>query len=156
MKHIPTEADLNKKLKLVEITVKGDYIARIDDKRTTSKPYEISVLVPENFTPSDVKRQTPVALKNSKEYSDFVYMRTHENTGAKPVKTDKTATRKELMSRREIVRIEKLRREAAQMAKQDKVKAYAGGRVIDTTPDEDLDERGLPPLKEPEYAGREG
>lgn len=155
MKHIPSEKDLDQKVKLVQIKVTGEYIARIDDKRNTSKHYEIDVLVPERFTLSDVKRQTPKALQSSKDFTDFVFMREFHVADGNPKKTEKTATRRSLMTPRELVRIQKLRREALEDQKKEAarrgIRTDAGVSLQDDT---NYDPKtGLPPLVEPELHG---
>lgn len=145
MRYIPTEKQLAEKVKLVEITVFGEYIARIDERRKTSKRYEVKVLVPENFTKSDVKRATPKMLITGKEFGDFVSMRTFEQTGAAK-KTDKTITRRDLYTLRELDRFKKLR---AEMKKADEAERRDREKYGDTS---DYDRKtGLPPvINEPE------
>lgn len=153
MKHIPSEKDLDQKVKLVSIRVTGEYIANIGNKQTISKHYEIDVLVPERYLGSDVKRQTPKTLQSSKEFPDFLFMRTW-NVEGQPKKTEKTATRRSLMSARELVRLQKFRREALQEQKSEAARRGmrndGGVRIGDTT---DYGKNGLPPLVEPQFAG---
>lgn len=140
MRYIPTEKQLTEKVKLVEITVFGDYIARIDDRRKTSRRYEVKVLVPEKYTKSDIKRATPKTLLESKEYKDFVSMRTFEQSGAAK-KTDKTITRRDLYTMRELERFKKLRSEMLK----NKQKESKERRALGDTSDYD-ETTGLPPV----------
>lgn len=140
MRYIPTEKQLAEKVKLSEITVTGEYIARIDERRKTSRRYEIKVMVPQDFTKSDIKRLTPKALAVSKEYGDFVSMRTfHQEGPAK--KTEKTIVRKDLYREHELARFKKLRTE---MQKGRRAEVDERKRLGDTT---EYDEKtGLPPV----------
>ena len=145
MRAIPSEKDLDNQVKLVEIKVTGEYIARIDDKRRTSRRYEIAINVPEGYSLSDIKRQTPKALMESKEYTDFITMRTFEQAPAKPKKTDKTIRLRDFYSQREIERFSKLRKHVkADKAEEMKARRGSPGMAAD---DSDYDpETGLPPL----------
>lgn len=110
MRYIPSEKELAKKVKLVEVPVKGEYIAAIDERRKTSRRYNVKVLVQEGFTKSDLKRQTPRVLREHKDFEDFVAMRTFQQDGPAK-KTDKTIVLRELYSDREIARFSKFRKE---------------------------------------------
>lgn len=144
MRNIPTEAYLNQKVKLVLLRVKGDYIARIDERRRTSRRYEVDIHVPEGFTPSEVKRATPRVLLEHKDYGDFITMRTFEFEG-KGKKTDRTAQRKDFYREKDLRRFAKLREEAArELAARGKRYEDGGVALADTT--EYDDETGLPPV----------
>lgn len=134
MDKIPSVADLEKYIKMVEIGVTGDYIARIDEKRKTTKKFSIQVLVPENFTRSDVKRQTALALQKSEKHEDFIMMRTHEYDGKAPKKSEVKKKRKEMFTERDLARFTRLRSEK-------KAKA-----------DEGDDDGSLPPFADEEVA----
>lgn len=145
MRYIPSEKDLAKKVKVVEVPVKGDYIAAIDERRKTSRRYKVTVEVPENFTKSDLKRLTPRVLREHKDYEDFVAMRTFQQDGA-PKKTTKTMALKEMYSDREIQRFAKFRKEAALDAKKERssrgdLDKGIPGDVSEIDPD-----TGLPPV----------
>lgn len=132
MRNIPTEAELNAMIKMVEITVTGQYIARLNEKNKTTKRYEIQVQVPENFTRSDIKRLTALALKS---YPDFVMMRTHEHDGKAPKKMDVKRKRRDMYTERDLGRFERLRVEKKKSKKA-----------------EDEDEGALPPFADEEVA----
>lgn len=140
MRYIPTEAQLKDSVKLVEVTVFGEYIARIDERRKTSKRYEVKVNVPENFNKSDLKRATPKVLATHKDFGDFISMRTFTQEGAAK-KTDKTIKRRDLYSIRELDRFKKLREEIAREKKRERAERAKYG---DTS--EYDDETGLPPV----------
>lgn len=144
MRYVPTEKDLDAKVKLVEIEVYGEYIARIDDKRKTSKRYEIKVLVPEGFNLSDIKRLTPKALMKSPDHGDFVTMRTFERIEKAPKKTDATIKRRDLYTMQELSRFKKVRAEILKSQKDEKSARHSGG-AMDTT---EYGDDGLPPLVE--------
>lgn len=110
MRYVPTEKELKSKVKLVEVPVRGEYIAAIDERRKVSRRYEVVVLAPEGFSKSDLKRLTPRVLREHKDYGDFVMMRTFIQNGT-PKKTDKTITLASLYSEREINRFAKFRKE---------------------------------------------
>jgi hypothetical protein len=145
MRYIPTEKQLKSKVKLVSVPVKGEYTAAIDEKRKVSRRYKVDVLVPEGFTKSDLKRQTPRVLAEHKDYVDFVFMRTFFQDGTAK-KTDKTIVLAELYSDRELERFSKFRKEA-DMDKRNEQKARGNldkgipGDVSDIDPD-----TGLPPV----------
>lgn len=144
MRYTPSEKELDGQVKLVEVRVWGDYIARLDEKRRTSKRYEIDVLVPSGYTASDVKRQTPKALMASKEYKDFMVMRTFNQDG-KEKKTEKTAKLRDLYSQRDIDRFRKNRSDAEQEQRAEHLaRSSRKDGVGDTTEYED--ETGLPRL----------
>lgn len=146
MKNIPTEKELAIKVKLVEVKVKGRYIARVNEKSTLSKNYEVTVLMPEGFILSDVKRHTPKAIKE--KYEDFVTMRDFYPQD-KGKKTDKVVSRRDLYSDYELERFKKIRDEErrAQAEEQKMRKRIGVGTAADTS---DYDaETGLPPLVEP-------
>lgn len=106
MRYIPTDSDLKKQVSLVEIEVSGEYIARIDEKRRTTRSYKIKVLVPQGYNKGDIKRLTPRQLMKDKE-GDFIALRTFEETGG-PKKTEKKAALSTLYSSRELARFSKL------------------------------------------------
>jgi hypothetical protein len=140
MRYIPTEKQLSEKVKLVEITVFGEYIARIDERRKTSKRYEVKVLVQEGYNKSDIKRATPKILITSKDFGDFVSMRTFEQVGTAK-KTDKTMVRRDLYTLRELDRFKKLR---AEIKKEQDAERKTRARYGDTS---EYDEKtGLPPV----------
>ncbi len=144
-RYIPSEKELRQKVKLVEINVKGAYMAAIDERRKTSRNYKVKVLVPEGFTKSDIKRATPKILAEHKDYPDFVFMRTFVQDGAAK-KTDKEIVRRELYSDRELQRFAKFRAEADKDAKQEgkargNIEKGIPGDVSDIDPD-----TGLPPV----------
>lgn len=133
---IPTEKQLASKVKLVEVTVKGGYIARIDEKRKTKRNYEVKVLLPENFTMSDVKRLTPRALAEQKE--DYVTMLTFSHDG-KAKKTDKTIVLRELYNENHLRRFAKARQDIVQEKRKEIAERQAVGD------DQEYDEKtGLP------------
>lgn len=145
MRYIPTDKELKQKTELVEVTVKGSYIAAIDERRKTARRYTVQVLVPKNFTKSDLKRQTPRVLLEHKEYPDFVMMRTFEQTG-KVIKTNKTIKLESLYSDRELNRFKKMRNEIAKDAKAERsgrgnLDKGISGDTSDIDPD-----TGLPPV----------
>jgi hypothetical protein len=142
MRFIPTAKQLSEKLKLVEVTVHGEFIARIDDKRKTSKGYKLSVFVPEKFNKGDLKRATPRALAE-KYPGEFVSMRTFEQVGA-PKKSDKTALRSSIYSAREIERFAKLRKEMIAAASKKRT-VYENGILVEDSSDVDPN-TGLPPV----------
>lgn len=128
---IPTEKELNSSIKLVEVQVKGSYIARLDEKRKTTRNYDIKVLLPEKFTMSDVKRLTPRALAEQME--DFVTIRTFEPHG-KVKKTEKTSKLKELYNEPQLRRFAKLRKDIVQERKKDEVERKTIGDDQDYDP----------------------
>lgn len=138
--HIPTEKELAQKVKLVEVKVRGEYIARIDERRKTSKKYDIVVEAPERFTKSDLKRLTPRALIADDKIQDFVSMRTFDSYGT-PKKTNKTMTRRDIYTQRELNRFDKIRREAAKQRRQELIER----RTLGDTSDYD-ENTGLPPV----------
>ncbi len=139
MRYIPSEKQLSEKVKLVEVKVAGEYIARIDDKRKTSKGYEIVIHVPEKFNKSDIKRATPKAL-NAKFPGEFVSMRTFDQVGTSK-KVEKTCIRRELYTKRELERFERLRKEIAK----GRAGEIATHRALGDTSDYDP-KTGLPPV----------
>jgi hypothetical protein len=150
MLHVPTEKELNARVKLVEVTVRGDYIARIDEKRKTTRPYTIKVKVPEGFSRSDVKRLTPPALRDSEKHPDFIIMRTHTCDG-KATPTKETIKRRDLYTAHDLARFERVRVQALKEGRNEQAlrnHQRAAGGISDTS---DYDPRtGLPPLVEPE------
>lgn len=144
-RYIPTEKELKQKVKLVSVPVKGDYIAAIDEKRKVSRRYKVEVMVPEGFTKSDLKRQTPRVLREHKDYVDFVSMRTFYQDGTAK-KTEKSITRQDLYSDREIARFTKFRKEAAMDARNEqKARGNLDKGIAGDTSDYDPD-TGLPPI----------
>ena len=144
MRSIPTEKELATKVKLVEVSVKGEYIARIDERRRTSRRYVIDVLVPHGFNKSDLKRTTAKTLLEHPDFEDFITMRTFEQNG-KAVASKETRTLADFYSMREL---ERMKRGRAQEAKEElKERGNAKlGRSGDTS---DYDEKtGLPALIE--------
>lgn len=145
MRYIPTEKELSKKVKLVEVPVKGSYWAGTGDGNRRKKNYKIAVLVQEDFTKSDLKRATPKALEESDEFSDFIYMRTFEQDGT-PKKTTKTAALRDLYSERELRRFAKLRDEAKEDAREEnKYRGDIAKGIAGDTTEYDPD-TGLPPV----------
>lgn len=145
-RYIPTKADLARKVNLVEITVTGEFIGRIDEKRKTSYPYKIQVLVPEKFNGSDIKRLTAKALLHDEKYPNFIAMRTWSHDG-KSKKTDQKIVRSELYSQRELERFDKVRREIEKNARDEvKERGRAGIGIAEDT--SDYGDDGLPPLIE--------
>ena len=143
MRYIPTDRELRQKVRLVEIKVEGSYIAAIDERRKVSRKFKVEVLVPENFTKSDVKRLTPHVLMEHKEYPDFVTMRTFEQKG--PIKkTDKTVLLSELYSDRELTRMKRARARRADDDDGDEAMPRVSANVADTT--EYDPDTGLPPF----------
>ncbi len=144
-RYVPSEKELKQKVKLLEITVKGDYIAAIDERRKVSRRYEVKVQVPEGFTKSEIKRLTPRVLREHKDYADFVSMRTFQQVGTAK-KTDKTITRKELYSDRELARFDKFRAEIARDAKQESKSRGDLDKGIPGDTSEIDPDTGLPPV----------
>lgn len=145
MRYIPSEKDLKKRVKLVQIKVKGQYMAAIDERRKVSRNYAVDVMVPENFTKSDIKRLTPRVLAEHKDYGDFVFMRTFHQDG-NPKKSDKTILMADLYSERQLRQFSKFRKEAAQDAKKESsakgdIDLGIPGDVSEYDPD-----TGLPPV----------
>jgi hypothetical protein len=145
MRYIPTEKELKQRVKLVEVQVKGEYMAAIDEKRKVSRRYVVKVLVPEGFNKSDLKRQTPRVLREHKDYVDFVMMRTFHQDGAAK-KTDKTIVRADLYSDRELLRFEKFRKDAAMDAKKEKLAQGNVDRGVPGDVSEYDPDTGLPPV----------
>lgn len=139
MRFIPTPKQLGEKIKMVEVEVEGEFIARIDDKRKTSKGYKVKVFVPEKFNKSDIKRATPKALDAAYK-GEFVSMRTFDQVG-NAKKSDKTVARSTLYSKRELERFARLREEIA--AREKKKKKAGDGEAEDST---EYGEDGLPPV----------
>lgn len=101
MSKIPSEKELNSTVKLVELKVEGTYIARLDERRRTTKKYSVMVLLPEGYGASDVKRLTARTLYEHPDLADFMSMRTHMAVG-KPKKTTKTAILRDTYSDRDL------------------------------------------------------
>lgn len=144
-RYIPTEKQLKSKVKLVQIKVKGSYIAAIDERRKTARNYSVDVLVPEGYTKSEIKRLTPRVLREHKDFPDFVSMRTFQQDGTAK-KTEKTIVLAELYSDRELARFSKFRKEVDADARADKksrgnIEKGIPGDVSDIDPD-----TGLPPV----------
>ncbi len=142
---IPTEKELKAKVKLVEVVVKGSYIAAIDERRKVARNYKVKVLVPEGFTKSDIKRLTPRVLLEHKDYGDFIMMRTFNQEGAAKA-TDKTIVRKELYSDRELARFARLREEIDADAKSESKERGDTKRGISGDTTEYDPDTGLPPV----------
>lgn len=145
MRYIPTEKELNTAVKLVEITVKGTYIAAKEGGRKIRRPYETKVTVPDGFTKSDIKRITPRVLLEHNDYPDFVMMRTFEQTG-RIEKTTKRMKLREFYSDREIARFARMRKKIDDSAKKE-VKAMGDEErgIAGDTSEYDPD-TGLPPV----------
>lgn len=142
-RYIPTEKELKTKVDLVEIEVEGEYLARIDEKRRTSKRYSVKVKVPKKFTLSDVKRLTPKTL--DKKHDDFMYMRTFEVSG-KPKDIKEKVELQELYSARDLSRFKKARLEDK---KADKAEKAGRGDLEKGIPGDTSDydpDTGLPPV----------
>lgn len=145
MRYIPSEKDLKKKVKVVEVPVKGEYIAAIDERRKVSRRYKITVEVPEGFTKSDLKRMTPRVLREHKDFEDFVAMRTFNQDGPAK-KTTKTMILGDMYSQRELDRFTKFRKEAAAEARAEaKSRGDLDKGIAGDTSDIDPD-TGLPPV----------
>lgn len=144
-RYIPTEKELKQKVKLVQISVKGEYMAAIDEKRKVSRRYKVDVLVPEGFTKSDIKRATPKVLREHKDFVDFVMMRTFFQDGVAK-KTEKSIVRQELYSDREIARFAKFRKEAAQDLKKERASMGDKERGVPGDVSEYDPDTGLPPV----------
>lgn len=144
MRYIPSTRELNQSVKVVEVPIKGDYFARIDEKRITVRQYKVTVLLPEDFTMSDIKRAAPQAVYEAKE--DFKQIRTYHQDG-KPTKTSKTMKRRDLYTARELARFDRLRKEysaeGVKEAGERTVRRRGGVMVGDTT---EYGENGLPPV----------
>ncbi len=146
MREIPTEKELESKVRCVEVPVRGEYIAMIDERRKTSRRYEIKVIVQESFNKSDLKRQTAKALIEHKDYEDFVTMRTFEQNG-KPVPSKETRKLRDFYSMREIERLKRARAQEFREEEDERsVKARGGVLGGDTT--EYNKKTGLPELIE--------
>lgn len=144
MRSIPTEKQLQAKVKLVEVTVKGEYIARIDERRRTSRRYTVKVLVPEGFNKSDLKRATAKTLLEHKDFEDFITMRTFEQSG-KPVPSKETRKLADFYSMREL---ERMKRGRAQELK-DELKDRGNTRLGKSGDTSEYEEStGLPALIE--------
>lgn len=144
-RYIPTEKQLKAKVKIVEVPVKGDYIAAIDERRKTSRRYRVTVEAPEGFTKSDLKRLTPRVLREHKDYEDFVAMRTFQQDGLAK-KTQKTMVLGDMYSDRELQRFAKFRKEAAADARaESKSRGDLDKGIPGDTSDIDPD-TGLPPV----------
>lgn len=144
-RYIPSESDLKKRVKMVKIYVKGEYMAAIDERRKVSRRYRVDVLVPENFTKSDIKRLTPRVLAEHPDYGDFVFMRTFHQDG-KPAKSEKTMVMANLYSDRELARFAKIRKDeqkekAAEKKAMGNVDEGIPGDISEYDPD-----TGLPPV----------
>lgn len=147
MSYIPTEKELKKTVKLVEVKVTGTYIARIDERRRTTRKFDVAVLVPEKFDAADVKRLTARALLEDPDLGDFMTMRTHTMTG-KPKKTAQTAVLEDMYSERELIWFRKknaeLQKERAAEAAYGKLHGIdGGGSMVDST---EYGDDGLPPV----------
>jgi len=144
-RYIPTEKELKSKVKIVEVPVKGQYIAAIDEKRKVSRSYKIVVEVPEGFTKSDLKRQAPRVLREHDKYVDFVAMRTFEQDGT-PKKTTKQVVLSSLFSQRELDRFAKFRKEQqADKANENKARGDKDKGIPGDVSDYDPN-TGLPPV----------
>ncbi len=144
MRSIPTEKQLQQKVKLVEVAVKGEYIARIDERRRTSRRYEIKVLVPEGFNKSDLKRATAKTLLEHKDFEDFITMRTFEQSG-KATATKETRKLADFYNMRELERMKRARQKELQEDAKERGDAKLG-KSGDTS---DYDDKtGLPALIE--------
>lgn len=135
---VPTEEDLRRQVKLVEIVVDGDYIARIDEKRKTSRTYKTKLLVPEGFNKSDIKRLLPHHLRQEKE--DFIALRTFYPGKDAPKKTEKKSKLGDLYSARELAQFKKWRDEAAKAGKAELAERASTGDISRYGDD------GLPPV----------
>jgi hypothetical protein len=103
---IPSDKELNSKVKMVQVEVEGQYLAQLDERRRTSRTYKIKVLVPEGFTMAHVKHLTPLALREAKD--DFMGMRTFKVLG-KPAATKESIILKELYTEFQLRRFAKKR-----------------------------------------------
>lgn len=104
--YIPSEKELEQTVKLVEVNVEGEYIARIDEKRKTTRAYKVTVQVQEGHNKSDIKRLVPAAIREKHE--DFVSMRTFYPKG-KPKATSEKCKLKDLYNDMELARFAKQR-----------------------------------------------
>ncbi len=135
-RYVPSEADLARKVKLVEITVEGEYIAILDEKRRTKKNFKTLLLVPEGFNKSDIKRLVPRELR---KHPDFIALRTFEQT-APAKKTEKTSKLGDLYSPRELAQFKKWRDEINKAKKAELAERAATGDASRYGDD------GLPPV----------
>lgn len=103
---IPSEKELNSKVKMLEVDVEGQYLAQLDERRRASRQYKIKVRVPEGYTAAHVKHLTPLALRA--KFDDFMGMRTFKVTG-KPVATKDTMVLKDLYTESQMKRFAKKR-----------------------------------------------
>lgn len=144
MRSIPTEKQLQAKVALVEVTVKGEYIARIDERRRTSRRYEVKVKVPTGFNKSDLKRATAKTLLEHKDFEDFITMRTFEQSG-KPAPTKETRKLADFYNMRELERMKRGRAKELQEDAKERGNAKLG-KSGDTSDYEES--TGLPALIE--------
>lgn len=119
---IPSDKELNSKVKMLEIDVTGEYLAQLDERRRASRAYKIKVRVPEGYTTAHVKHLTPLALREKND--DFMGMRTFKVVG-KPVATKDTMILKDLYTTAQ------LRRFAKKRLKRADAEAKARRRYID-------------------------
>ena len=145
MRYIPTEKELKQKVPMVEVPVKGEYIAAIDERRKTIRRYRITVLVPAGFTKSDLKRQTPRVLREHADYVDFVVMRTFFQDGVAK-KTTKEMTLASMYSERELARFAKLRKEVDADARAEAKQRGDTQKGIPGDTSEYDPDTGLPPV----------
>jgi len=144
---VPTIKELSEKVQMVIIPVKGEYIARLDEKRKTVKPLSVNVMVPAKHNISDIKRAVIMHMEKERPYDDYVSVRTWMQTGPAR-KTDATKVLAETYTQNDLDRFEKLRHEAAAEAARKASIYNAGGwhspsMGIDST---EYGDDGLPPL----------
>lgn len=126
--------------------VVGEYIARIDERRRTSRRYKVKVKVREGFNLGDLKRATAKHLVEDKAYEDFITMRTFQQDG-KATATKETAKLKSFYSEYELSRIERLRKDSLREEQKERTMRNEGGvKIGDTTEYEEA--TGLPALIE--------
>jgi hypothetical protein len=138
-----SEQELDKTVKVLSQKVQGEYIARIDDKRKTTRGYEVEIEVPDGFNLSHVKTATRQALAESKDYPDFVYMRTFECAGNAKDSTKRSPLRK-VLSREKLALNKRFQERALREAAKNKKSARKVGGVIED--ESDYDANGLPPV----------
>lgn len=147
MRYIPTEKELRQKVKCVSVKVTGQYIAMIDERRRTSRKYDVSVVVPEKFTSADLKRATAKTLLEHPDMGDFVTMRTFERADNKVVPVKEPRQLSDFYSLRALDRMKRQREAEA------KEESKARGNVdkgISGDTSEYNPRTGLPDLVEPE------
>lgn len=135
---IPSEKELNSKVKMVEVQVTGLALVYLDEKRRASRPYTAKVLVPENYTPAHIKYLTPDKLRET--MPEFWGMRTFKVVG-KPAATKETRILKELYTEGQLKRFAKKRlkrNEAERRARKMYQDAHGSMEGYNYDPDTDM------------------